>query len=431
MYQKTRGKMFTRLRKALVFVLVLALILPTMPVSVQAAESVSIPVPYINQGNYNTSFYNKNGKLVYNKDKTPKPATVKISGCGAASSAMVISYYLNLKGSVFSPDILFQRAIDHGDYQGNGLNHAGVSYICSTVSVNVTWTSSVKEAISALKENRPVIANVGESVFTTWKHYIVLTGYKKDNNGNEYFQVNDPNHTKYNRTWVSKSTVTKAILSSGYGITKYSPIKSVTAGAFMANRKLTTGSACNIFGYAYSNTKLKEVTGQILNSSGAEVQAYTVYPNANYCDLKSSDINKYLTFGSLAAGSYKLKITAKDSNGTVTKTVDFTVTAAAKLTGSVSMATTSIKKGKACNISGTIKSGSKITNVTGKIINSSGKAVQTKSISPNATSVNLKTSAINKNLKFGKLAKGKYKLQITAKDAAGNNFSKTISFTVK
>lgn len=542
MYQRESKYHLKNMKVILAFLLALALLLPSLPDLVQAADTYEkkLSVTYINQKNYTSSFTGPDGKVVKNAEG--QVATVKISGCGAASSAMVIGYYQNKS---INPETIFQWAVDNGLYKGKGLNYDALEKINNSYDVYLRWSASYNEMVNTIKDNRPVIAYMegkGNMTFTTQGHYIVLIGYKKDSKGNEYFLVNDPNHPEHCGKYFPKNTITGELGSSGYGITAYKKASSLTVRPSMDTTTLKPKNGCNITGYVASNAKLTDVTGQILNSSGSVVQTKSQNPGATFFDLKTSKINENLTFGSLSEGSYKLKITATDANkkttsstisftvgnggstaastlaitslspsnvsiqkgksynisGTVSsnytitavkgefinssgkvvqtatvkpnsksldlkssdinmnlafgkldpgnytlkitatdskKTVSsgksFTITPApSKLTGTVSMATTTIKKGNGCNILGSFSSGSKITNVTGKILNSSGTALQTQSISPNTTSVDLKSSKINQNLKFGTLAKGSYKLQVTAKDSAGNTLTKTISFTV-
>ncbi len=191
--------------------------------------------------------------------------------------------------------------------------------------------------------------------------------------------------------------------------------------------KLNQGTSHNIIGNVSSNCNITEITGKILSGSTV-LQSETIKPNTACVNLKSSKINSKLKFGSLAAGSYKLQISAKNaSSKTVTSSVSFTVSK--DLTISLDSIGT-ISKGSACNIVGTVSSYYKITKVTGEIL--SGSTVkQSVTITPNTTSVNLKSSKINSNLKFGKLAKGTYTLKITATDANKKTVTKSITFKVK
>ena len=91
----------------------------------------------------------------------------------------------------------------------------------------------------------------------------------------------------------------------------------------------------------------------------------------------------------------------------------------------------SLDRGKKADVAGTVSSNYKITSVVGSIVNSSGKAVQSVAVTPNSTSHSIASSKINKNLKFGSLAKGTYTLRFVAADASGKTALYEKSFTVK
>ncbi|MBE6915877.1 MAG: hypothetical protein E7471_04510 [Ruminococcaceae bacterium] len=92
---------------------------------------------------------------------------------------------------------------------------------------------------------------------------------------------------------------------------------------------------------------------------------------------------------------------------------------------------TSIAKGSSYGLRGSVTSNYKITSVKGYIINSSGKAVQSTSETPNSTSMDIRYSKINNNLVFGNLSAGNYTLKVVAKDAYGKEKTWSTSFTVK
>lgn len=310
MYQKRSREIFKSLKAFAVFFLTLVLLLPAMPVQVHADEAnVLLNVPYINQNDYTTCFYDKNGNVVKNTDD--QIVSVQTSGCGAASSAMVVGFYRNTNAD---PNVFFQRAVDADLYKGDGLSHDTITYICAPDSVLVTWSSSINDAIDAIKNGRPVIAHMGPGTFTKHGHYIVLIGYRKDDNGNEFFQVNDPNHPTFCGREYPRSTITSEARGNGYGITANVGVNQLTVKPSMDDTTLDSGVSCNITGYVASNTTLTSVKGEILNSSGNVVQTITVNPNASYLDLKSSDVNMELKFGQLLDGSYTLRITATDAN---------------------------------------------------------------------------------------------------------------------
>lgn len=174
------------------------------------------------------------------------------------------------------------------------------------------------------------------------------------------------------------------------------------------------GNSHNITGTVNSETVLTCVKGEFLQGETV-VQTYTVTPNATELNLKKSAINSNLKFGKLSAGDYTLKITAVNAAGTAEVSVDFTVTSNLKITvDSIG----NVTYGKAHNIKGKATSDAKITVVTGEFLQ--GDTVkQSVTVKPNAKTLKLEDSNINKKLKFGQLEKGTYILRITAVDAAG------------
>lgn len=67
---------------------------------------------------------------------------------------------------------------------------------------------------------------------------------------------------------------------------------------------------------------------------------------------------------------------------------------------------------------GSITSGSAVTSATVSILSSDGSVLQTRSITPNKTSVDILNDGLD-SLKFGQLEEGAYTLKLTATDAAG------------
>lgn len=94
--------------------------------------------------------------------------------------------------------------------------------------------------------------------------------------------------------------------------------------------------------------------------------------------------------------------------------------AATKITiSSVKAPASSLVKGKSVSLRGIIKSNSKITKVTGKIVKSSNKKTYfSKTVKPKSYSYSL-AGPIDSSLKFGKLPTGKYSYVVTATTASG------------
>ncbi|MGN0702444.1 MAG: phage tail tip lysozyme [Lentihominibacter sp.] len=89
---------------------------------------------------------------------------------------------------------------------------------------------------------------------------------------------------------------------------------------------------------------------------------------------------------------------------------------------------TAVRNGKGMDVTGYAISNYNVTSITGKITDSSGKALYSKTISTKTTSVKL--SGLDDYMKFSKLSNGSYKYSVTAKDALGNSVTATHAFKV-
>lgn len=87
-----------------------------------------------------------------------------------------------------------------------------------------------------------------------------------------------------------------------------------------------------------------------------------------------------------------------------------------------------VKKGKGMDVTGYVVSNYKVTSLTGKIINSSGKAVYSKTVHPGTTAYTI--GHIDEAMKFAKLSPGNYTYKLTAKDSKGKTVTATHKFNV-
>ena len=87
---------------------------------------------------------------------------------------------------------------------------------------------------------------------------------------------------------------------------------------------------------------------------------------------------------------------------------------------------TAIKVGKGMDVTGYAVSNYKITSVTGKITNSSGKVLYSKTLKPNTTAYKL--SALDDYMKFSKLSAGTYTYTLSAKDSLGKTVTASHTF---
>lgn len=189
------------------------------------------------------------------------------------------------------------------------------------------------------------------------------------------------------------------------------------------------GSSYGLRGSILSNYNILQVSGNVINSSGKTVLTSSDKPNAKSMDVKDANLNKVLTFNTLAAGTYTLKVEATDASGNkVTWSTFFSV--CSNLSVNMTSSPTSIKFGSYFGLRGTIKSDEKITSVKGTVLDSSGNAVLSSFDTPNAKSMDVRTANLNNAITFNKLDRGNYTLKIVATDASGNKVTWSKSFKV-
>lgn len=91
---------------------------------------------------------------------------------------------------------------------------------------------------------------------------------------------------------------------------------------------------------------------------------------------------------------------------------------------------TSLPQGQSYNLGGTITSNTQITSFIGSVLDSKGTVLMQKNISVGSKSINIRTSAVNSSLAFGKLPAGNFQLRYTV-SAGGKSFVKAYAFSVK
>lgn len=137
-------------------------------------------VPYFNQRNYTN---------VYGSSCDGAP-TIKSSGCGPTSAAMVLSFY-----GVQADPVSVAASFEAGGYRicGSGTAYAAFSDAAivkdNGMAAENIPISNHEKIESYLAENKPILISVGPSRFTTGGHFMVLTGMNSDGD----FMLNDPN----------------------------------------------------------------------------------------------------------------------------------------------------------------------------------------------------------------------------------------------
>ena len=152
----------------------------------EAGATVEPPSIYLSQGMQIHPLYQRDYRDAVVRVRGLS-RTVATSGCGAVCVSMVVAYLTG--NSVQTPESLFLRAAEMGEYAGWGLKHETLSALLDENGVRNEWIpNSAEDVERALREGKPVIAHVGPGIFTNAGHYVVLRGIADDG----LILVNDP-----------------------------------------------------------------------------------------------------------------------------------------------------------------------------------------------------------------------------------------------
>ena len=103
--------------------------------------------------------------------------TIGSSGCGPTSASMIVTA---CKGAI-TPDVMSDLFVKYGYRSANnGTYWSAFRAIADEFDIEYKETSNIDTAISLLRNNNYVVASVGNGLFTTGGHFIVLTGIDGD-----------------------------------------------------------------------------------------------------------------------------------------------------------------------------------------------------------------------------------------------------------
>lgn len=164
--------------------------------------------------------------------------TIGSSGCGPTSAAMVVS---SIKGNI-TPDTMASLFVKYGYRSANnGTYWSAYRAVADEFDIGYTETSDIQKAIRLLQNDNYVICSVGNGLFTTGGHYIVLVGYE-----NNTFKIFDP--YLYNGKFNTSTRRGKVEVSGNTVYCSYSNFKTYSnyKGFFCYKRdKKETGSLVN------------------------------------------------------------------------------------------------------------------------------------------------------------------------------------------
>lgn len=103
--------------------------------------------------------------------------TMKSSGCGPTSAAMIITA---TKGTI-TPEKVADLFVKYGYRSAdNGTYYSAFRFVADVFNIEYTETYNFDEAVNLLKNNHYVVVSCGNGLFTTGGHFIVLTEIEND-----------------------------------------------------------------------------------------------------------------------------------------------------------------------------------------------------------------------------------------------------------
>ncbi|MCI7258595.1 MAG: hypothetical protein MR466_04085, partial [Ruminococcus sp.] len=328
-----------------------------------------------------------NQKFTVSEASTATADTLSISG-GTTIPNIKVGNAVSIRGTVASASSNL-KSVTVGVYDSNGKWMTG-----KTVSPNAKTYD---------------IANVDEAVTFgtlpagTYSYKVIATNATHTNYAvvNQKFTVSDG------------STATTDTLS-------------ISGGTTIPNIKV--GNVVSIRGtVASASSNLKSVTVGVYDSNNKLVTGKTVTPNAKTYNVRNLDA--YVSFGDLKAGTYYYKVIASNAANTNVAVVNqkFTVsdgstttTDKLSITGGVTIP--NIKVGNVVSIRGTVTSASSnLKSVTVGVYDSNNKLVTGKTVAPNAKTYNIRN--LDAYVSFGSLKAGTYSYKVIATNATHTNYA--------
>ena len=384
--------------------------------------------------------FDANNTLVTGNSASPNAKTYNVANMDAAVK------FGNLKAGTYYYKVLVTNAA-HKDYEAvnqkfivsesgsstttdqikmtNGVTIPNIT-AGKSVSIRGTVTSATsnitKLIVGIYREDgtsvtgRTVVPNAKSYDVSKIDPYVKFGGLSA---GTYYYKVLVTNATHTNYAVVNqKFTVSD-------GSTTTTDKLSITGGVTIPNIKV--GNVVSIRGTVTSaSSNLKSVTVGVYDSNNKLVTGKTVAPNAKTYNVRNLDA--YVSFGDLKAGTYYYKVIASNAANTNVAVVNqkFTVsdgstTTMDKLSITDGVTIPNIKVGNVVSIRGTVTSASSnLKSVTVGVYDSNNKLVTGKTATPNAKTYNVRN--LDAYVSFGDLKAGTYYYRVFATNATTTNF---------
>ena len=384
--------------------------------------------------------FDANNTLVTGNSASPNAKTYNVANMDAAVK------FGNLKAGTYYYKVLVTNAA-HKDYEAvnqkfivsksgsstttdqikmtNGVTIPNIT-AGKSVSIRGTVTSATsnitKLIVGIYREDgtsvtgRTVVPNAKSYDVSKIDPYVKFGGLSA---GTYYYKVLVTNATHTNYAVVNqKFTVSD-------GSTTTTDKLSMTGGVTIPNIKV--GNVVSIRGTVTSaSSNLKSVTVGVYDSNNKLVTGKTVAPNAKTYNVRNLDA--YVSFGDLKAGTYYYKVIASNAANTNVAVVNqkFTVSDGSSTTTTDKLSITggvtipNIKVGNVVSIRGTVTSASSnLKSVTVGVYDSNNKLVTGKTVAPNAKTYNVRN--LDAYVSFGDLKAGTYYYKVIASNAANTN----------
>ena len=384
--------------------------------------------------------FDANNTLVTGNSASPNAKTYNVANMDAAVK------FGNLKAGTYYYKVLVTNAA-HKDYEAvnqkfivsesgsstttdqikmtNGVTIPNIT-AGKSVSIRGTVTSATsnitKLIVGIYREDgtsvtgRTIVPNAKSYDVSKIDPYVKFGGLSA---GTYYYKVLVTNATHTNYAVVNqKFTVSD-------GSTTTTDKLSITGGVTIPNIKV--GNVVSIRGTVTSaSSNLKSVTVGVYDSNNKLVTGKTATPNAKTYNVRNLDA--YVSFGDLKAGTYYYKVIASNAANTNVAVVNqkFTVsdgstTTMDKLSMTGGVTIPNIKVGNVVSIRGTVTSASSnLKSVTVGVYDSNNKLVTGKTATPNAKTYNVRN--LDAYVSFGDLKAGTYYYRVFATNATTTNF---------
>ena len=385
--------------------------------------------------------FDANNTLVTGNSASPNAKTYNVANMDAAVK------FGNLKAGTYYYKVLVTNAA-HKDYEAvnqkfivsesgsstttdqikmtNGVTIPNIT-AGKSVSIRGTVTSATsnitKLIVGIYREDgtsvtgRTIVPNAKSYDVSKIDPYVKFGGLSA---GTYYYKVLVTNATHTNYAVVNqKFTVSD-------GSTTTTDKLSITGGVTIPNIKV--GNVVSIRGTVTSaSSNLKSVTVGVYDSNNKLVTGKTVTPNAKTYNVRNLDA--YVSFGDLKAGTYYYKVIASNAANTNVAVVNqkFTVsdgstTTTDKLSMTGGVTIPNIKVGNVVSIRGTVTSASSnLKSVTVGVYDSNNKLVTGKTVAPNAKTYNIRN--LDAYVSFGDLSVGTYSYKVIATNATHTNYA--------